>query len=176
MTTHLDSGTLPAPTMLRCDLNDSGLYPTLVLALRDMRAANGRDPLTGEGDGNESWIGLTLGLIILDTLTGDSSGGNNKAKFEQLLADHGAGDDRELIYRLRCSLHHEYGLPKPSDVGVGGRRVLLTADRNAFAVDTSQPRVALVSVPVFCGRLVERIAAAAWEDWDTSLLDTHVRS
>jgi hypothetical protein len=30
----------------------------------------------------------------------------------------------------------------------------------------------LVSVPVLCGRLVERIAAEAPNDWDDSLIDT----
>jgi hypothetical protein len=33
------------------------------------------------------------------------------------------------------------------------------------------PRARL-SVPVFCGRLVERIVTEAPQDWDTSLLDT----
>jgi hypothetical protein len=59
--------------MLRCDLRSSNLYPSLILALRDMRDANGRDPATGDGDGNESWIGLTLGMIVLDTLSGEQN-------------------------------------------------------------------------------------------------------
>jgi hypothetical protein len=32
-----------------------------------------------------------------------------------------------------------------------------------------------VSVPVFCGRLVERIAAEAPGDWDDSLINTNYR-
>jgi hypothetical protein len=53
-----------------------------------------------------------------------------------------------------------------------GRKVYL---RDACAVETSADGRALVSVPVFCGRLVERIAAEAPSDWDTSTIDTDVR-
>ena len=60
--------------MLQCPPRQSNLYPTLVLALRDMRQTNGRDPETGTGDGNESWIGLSLAMIVLDTLSGPSVG------------------------------------------------------------------------------------------------------
>ena len=58
--------------MLQCPRDQSSLYPTLVLALRDMRQANGRDPVTGTGDGNESWTGLSLAMIVLDTLSDES--------------------------------------------------------------------------------------------------------
>jgi len=39
--------------------------------LRDIRSANGRDPETGDGDGNDSWIGLSIAMIVLDTLSSD---------------------------------------------------------------------------------------------------------
>jgi hypothetical protein len=171
MTTQLDRGSDPAPSMLRCEQRASNLYPSLVLALRDMRQANGRDLVTGDGEGNESWIGLSLGMVILDTLSGDSNG--VRARWELLLTTHGiTQEDARIIYRLRCSLLHGYGLPKPSMVN--GRTVLLTSDVTAHAIDTSTSGRALVSVPVFCGRLVERIAAAAPQNWDTSLIDTDV--
>jgi hypothetical protein len=56
-------------------------------------------------------------------------------------------------------LLHGYGPPKPAKSY--GRKVLLTDDRAAYALDTSRPGRALVSVPVFCGRMVERIAVEA---------------
>ncbi len=58
--------------------------------------------------------------------------------------------------------------------GADNRNVFLTDDRFAFAVDTSRDGVALVSVPVFCGRLVERISFAAWQGWDQTLVDTDI--
>jgi hypothetical protein len=84
-------------------------------------------------------------------------------------------DDAGVIYALRalhCSLLHGYGLPQPRRVG--GRDVLLSPDPVACAVDTSGPGRVLISVPVFCGRLVERIAAESPDDWDTSLINTNV--
>jgi hypothetical protein len=53
--------------------------------------------------------------------------------------------------------------------------VLLTDDRDGYAIDTGTDGVALVSVPVFCGCLVERIAAEAPHDWDRSRLDVGFR-
>jgi hypothetical protein len=44
-----------------------------------------------------------------------------------------------------------------------------------YAVDTSKRGQALVSVPVFCGHLVERIVAEAYDQWDVTLLDTDVK-
>jgi len=148
--------------MLRCELRDSHLYPSLVLALRDMRQANGRDPTTGAGDGNRSWIGLSLAMIVLDTLSGDG-GGKVGDRWKLLLTGHGiSAHDAEIVYALRCSLLHGYGPPKPEKSC--GQTVLLTNDHAAYVLDTSQDGRALVSVPVFCGRLVERIAAEAPDD------------
>ena len=65
MTTKRDHGTDRPPKMLVCPITDSNLYPTLVAALRDMRHANGRDETTGEGGGNRSWVGLSIGMIVL---------------------------------------------------------------------------------------------------------------
>ena len=154
--------------MLQCELRESRLYPSLVLALRDMRQANGRDPVTGAGSGNESWIGLCLAMTVLDTLSGSGPVGE---RWKRLLTSHGIpADDADVIYMLRCSLLHGYGLPRPS--AVSDRKVLLTRDATAYAVDTSRADQVLVSVPVFCGRLAERIAHAAPQNWDTSLIDT----
>ncbi len=49
---------------------------------------------------------------------------------------------------------------------------MLSADHDAFALDTSVDEVALISVPVFCSRLVERLAVEAKDDWDESLINT----
>lgn len=76
---------------------------------------------------------------------------------------------------------HGYNLPKPE--AVGGRPVLLTGNRDVYAIDTWTARtdhgvpaeLILVSVPVFCGCLVERIAAEAPDDWDDALIDTDYR-
>jgi hypothetical protein len=171
MTTEHDHGN-HALEMLRCELRDSYLYPSLVLALRDMRDANGRDPTTGTGDGNRSWIGLSLAMIVLDTLSGDD--GNVGDRWRSLLTNHGISEhDADIVYALRCSLLHGYGPPMPEKSR--GRKVLLTNDCAAYALDTFQPGRALVSVPVFCGRLVERIAAEAPSGWDDSLIDTDYR-
>jgi hypothetical protein len=70
MTTELDHGTYQ-PEMIRCEPRVSNLYRPIELALRDMREANNRDRTTGAGAGNRSWIGLSLGMIVLDTLSGN---------------------------------------------------------------------------------------------------------
>jgi hypothetical protein len=81
--------------------------------------------------------------------------------------------DATIIYKLRCSLLHGYYLPHP-DKDIDYRTVLLTPYHDAYALDTSQPGLALVSVPVFCGRLVERIVATALlDEWDTKLINTN---
>lgn len=172
MTTELDRGTLSPPTRLECPLTSSNLYITLRLALRDMRDACGRDAVTGAGDGNASWIGLTMGMIVLDTLTGSS--GKTADRWKHLLTSNGVSKgDAKIIYMMRCSLLHGYGPPKSSDVG--GRRMFLTPDPTAFALDTSSDGLALLSVPVFCGYLVERLVTEAKDDWDKSLIDTNFR-
>jgi hypothetical protein len=172
MTTERDHGSDPPPTMLRCPITGSNLYPTLVAALRDMRHANGRDPTTGEGVGNRSWIGLSIAMIVLDTLTRADEGVADRWK--RLLTAHEVPEeDADLIYALRNSLLHGYGVPKPSRTH--GRTVLLTSDPSRYAVDTSKRGQALVSVPVFCGHLVERIVAEAYDQWDVTLLDTDVK-
>lgn len=173
MTTEQDKGRVGASgPMLRCDLDTRHVYPNLVLALRDMRTANGRDETTGVGDGNDSWSGLTLGMIVLDTLSGsvDKPG----IRFPRLLADHGVNEaDARYVYRLRCSLLHGYGPPKPS--AVDGRKVFVSPAVGAYAVDTRRSDRLVISVPAFCGRLVERIAYEAPRQWDTDLIDTHVQ-
>jgi hypothetical protein len=168
----MDGGSGPVPEMIQCGTNESNVYPSLVLALRDMRHASGRDPVTGAGDGNESWIGLSLAMIVLDTLT--SSAEAVGTRWKRLLTSHGISEeDAAIIYELRCSLLHGYGPPKPGRLH--GRDLLLTRDPAAFALDTSEPGRALVSVPAFCGRLADRIAAEAPGDWDTSLINTNVQ-
>lgn len=150
---------------------NSSLYPTLTLALRDMRTANGRDPTTGDGHGNESWIGLALGMIVLDTLSGDQEGVGSR--WDTLLTSHGVNPtDAALIYKLRCSVLHGYGLPRPDSID--GRQVRLTSDHDAFAVDTETDGEAWISVPVFCGVLVERIVAEAPDDWDVGSIATNL--
>ncbi|HJP78026.1 MAG TPA: hypothetical protein VJ914_27385 [Pseudonocardiaceae bacterium] len=173
MTTSSDLGTEPQPAMLRCELRASNLYPTLVLALRDLRSANGRDETTGDGDGNASWTALTVGMIVLDTLSGDSRRDVSK-RWTRLLTSHDiVGPDASLIYALRCSLLHGYGLPKPADID--DRRLLLTDDTTGYALDTERPGIATLSVPVFCSHLVERLANQAETSWDTSLIDTNLQ-
>jgi hypothetical protein len=73
VTTLRDHSDFP-PTRLICGVRPSGLYPSLVLAVRDMRTANGRDEETGAGVGNHSWIALALGMVVLDTLSGEIPG------------------------------------------------------------------------------------------------------
>jgi hypothetical protein len=171
MTTERDHGNRERE-MLRCELRDSHLYPSLELALRDMRQANGRDPMTGAGDGNESWIGLSMAMIVLDTLSGDDD--DVGLRWKRLLTDHGlSAHDAEIVYGLRCALLHGYGPPKPAMSC--GRKVLLSDDRATYAVDTSRDGHAVVSVPVLCGRLVERIATEVPGDWDDSLINTDYR-
>jgi hypothetical protein len=165
MTTRLDKGTAEVE-MLPCPLHESTIYPTLTLALRDMRRAHGRNATTGGGRGTESWIGLSIGMIVLDTLSGMANG--VETRWLKLLTSHGVtSKDAELIYKVRCSLLHGYGPPKK----VGNRRVYLTQDQDAYALDTS--RKALLSVPVFCRTLVERIAFEAHGLWDVSEIDTN---
>jgi hypothetical protein len=168
MTTERDHGNGELE-MLRCELGPSNIYPTLILALRDMREANGRNPTTGAGRGNRSWIGLSLGMIVLDTLSGDNP--KVSRRWRRLLTGHGlSDDDAKVVYALRCSLLHGYYPPKPEHAN--GRKVLLSEDRDAYALDTSQDGLALVSVPIFCARLVERIVVEALDQWDVSLIDT----
>jgi hypothetical protein len=174
VTTERDHGRRPPP-MLPCPLQEGEhLFPSLVLALRDMRYANQRDRETGDGDGNQSWIGLSIGMIVLDTLSGDGDTTKVGERWSRLLTNHGVSDeDAAIIYALRNSLLHGYGPPKREKAR--DRKVLLTDDRDGYAIDTGTDGVALVSVPVFCGCLVERIAAEAPNDWDRSRLDVDFR-
>lgn len=168
VTTLRDRGTLPV-AMLTCPIHPEHRYLPRDLALRDMREANGRDPETGNGDGNRSWIGLSLAMIVLDSLSGPDT--NVGRRWTRLLTGHEIPEepDAAIIYALRCSLLHGYGFPRPA--ATFGRVVLLSGDLNACALDTDDEGIATVSVPVFCGRLVERIAAEAVDGWDDSLID-----
>jgi hypothetical protein len=99
--------------MLVYPITDSNLYPTLVAALRDMRHANGRDETTGEGGGNISWVGLSIGMIVLDTLTREDEGVADRWK--RLLSAHEVSEeDADIIYALRNSMLHGYGVPRPA--------------------------------------------------------------
>ena len=169
MTTKLDIGTND-PARRLAPLDASPIYPTFFLALRDMREANRRDRETGEGLGNDSWIGLSLAMVVLDTLRG-SSRDKVKQEWIALLTAHDVSDeDAEIIYALRCSLLHGYGPPRAVDAQ--NRRVVLTGDQTAHAVDTDTAGKANISVPVFCRCLVERIVANGPGNWDGSLVDT----
>jgi hypothetical protein len=155
--------------MQACPVRPEHLYIPRDLALRDMRAANGRERETGDRDGNDSWIGLSLAMIVLDSLSGPDR--NVRRRWMRLLTGHEVSEpDAAIIYALRCSLLHGYGFPKPA--ATFGRVVLLSGDLTAYALDTDDDGIAMLSVPVFCGRLVERIAAEAVDGWDDSLIDT----
>jgi hypothetical protein len=165
MTTLADRGGT-AVSRVGCTLPpERNVYLPLELALRDMRTANGRDEDTGERSGNESWIGVCLGMIVLDALRDlEACWGS----FKKLLTDHGIEpEDADMLWDIRNALLHGYGVPKP--VESAGRSVVFTSDAGACALDTSRPQLALFSVPMFCGHLVERIAAAVPEQWDPSL-------
>lgn len=167
MTTRHDRGSDAPPPMLFCPVHSNHLYQRLELALRDMREAHGRNLETGAGVGSRSWIGLSLGMIVLDTLAGNGS--TDWERWERLLTTHGVDlDDAFIIYKFRNSLLHGYGIPK-----VSGTRVYATGDHDAYALGTDTPRKAVLSVPVFCGRLVERIAYVGRAHWDTSLIDAN---
>jgi hypothetical protein len=56
----------------------------------------------------------------------------------------------------------------PSAKEAGGRRVVLTRDPDGHAIGTARGGFAVLSVPVFCRGLVERIAAGAPYDSDVS--------
>jgi hypothetical protein len=166
MTTLADKGGT-AESLVHCPVRLDNTYLPLELALRDMRDANGRDAETGAGAGGPSWIGVCLGMIVLDTLSGTTEPAGKR--FKKLLTDHDVNqDDASVIWTIRNALLHGYGIPKTSDVA--GRDVLFTPDPHAYAIDTRSPGCVLFSVPVFCGHLVERIAAAVPEQWDTSLI------
>lgn len=170
MTTKIDCLADRGP-LLQCPLGPGNAYPSLFLALRDLRQAHGRDPETGEGLANSSWIALSLGMIVLDSLT--SSTASVGTRWTALLVKHGVDqDDAEIIYATRNALLHGYGMPRPEKVG--HRKVLFTGDVGAYALNTENPHQVLLSVPAFCAGLVERIAGAAPQDWDTTLIDTDI--
>jgi hypothetical protein len=168
MTTLRDHGRSEIQ-MLRCPLDGNGpsLYPTLRLALRDMRQAGGRDLVDGSGTHNWWWPGLALGMIVLDTLSGDAPG--VRQRFQALLIERGIMEtDAQLLWALRCSLLHGYGLPRLHDW-----QMFATREWDAYALDTSRMGLAVLSIPVFCGRLVERIVSEMPDRWDVTLLDTN---
>jgi hypothetical protein len=109
-------------------------------------------------------------MVVLDTLSG-SNNGVEKRWIRLLTAHQISAEDAKFIYKFRCSLLHGYGPPKSEDVD--NRMVLVTPAVGAFAVDTSRKDRVLISVPVFCGRLVERIAYEAPHQWDTNLINTN---
>jgi hypothetical protein len=77
--------------------------------------------------------------------------------------------DAAIIYEVRCALLHGYGLPASDRLH--DRRIILTDDRRSFALQTDDPDGVVLSVPVFCGKLVERIVSEASSDWDVSEID-----
>ena len=80
----------------------------------------------------------------------------------------------KIVHALRCFLLHGYGPPKPENSY--GRQLLLTEDRADYARWTPRsPAVHLWARPSSCGRLVERIAAEAPDDWNDSLINTNHR-
>lgn len=133
-----------------------------------MRTAHGRHDVTGAGPGNQSWVGLAIGMVMLDTLREPGLRAVEE-KWVRLLTSHGISEtDAKVIYLLRCSLLHGYYVPKLG----AGRSLQLTDDQNVYAVDTETQGLVSVSVPVFCRCLVERIASEAKDDWDDTLIDT----
>jgi hypothetical protein len=176
MTTEHDHGTRRTE-MLYCETGWSGgivIESSMRRALRDMREANGRDPRTGAGRGNNSRVALVLAMIVLDTLSGNDPMVGRR--WRRLLTSHGISEeDAELVYELRCALLHGYGSPALEKTG--GAPIWFDNDPTAYALDTSKNNGWIVlSVPVFCGRLVERIAAEIPGDWDTSLINTDDRT
>ena len=79
-----------------------------------------------------------------------------------------------MIYRLRCSVLHGYGLPASSRPELHYRHLVATDEPKAHALEEREKEWRL-SVPVFYSRLVERIAFEARNDWDVKLLDTDFR-
>lgn len=158
--------------MIQCPVGIPLVHSSLTLALRDMRTANGRDEETGDGLGNESWIGLSIGMTVLDTLTKASD--PHRQRMLRLLTAHGVeARDAEVIFHLRNSVLHGYWLPKNSKLG--NRRMLLHRDQSSYALDTDvSSNEIYLSVPVFCRCLVERIAHAAQSNWDETLINTDV--
>ncbi|GID29135.1 hypothetical protein [Paractinoplanes brasiliensis] len=108
-------------------------------------------------------------MVVLDTLTSTADDVNRR--WVQLLTNHGVPDhDARVIYAVRNSILHGYGPPRPEKAE--NRTVRFIGDPAAHAVDTRTPRVALINVPAFCSRLVERIAAKSSTTWNTEELDT----
>ncbi|MGW4130895.1 hypothetical protein [Amycolatopsis japonica] len=91
-----------------------------------------------------------------------------------MLTAHGiTAEDARYIYEFRCELHHAYGIPNP--VKLDGRALFATPSPDAYAVDTQRADRVVLSVPVFCGHLVERIAHDAAPTWPgTSQINTNM--
>jgi hypothetical protein len=187
MTTTADIGTSEVDRLYLPTRADHR-YKRFHLAMRDLREANDRDPETGSGVANHSWIALALGMIVLDTLAGshpmpevDESTQCAEAKdeigkrFKAFLVAHQINkNDAHFIWMLRCSLLHGYGRPKEEDTHNRPMHLTQRLDTYALNSDKTLPgkRIEL-SVPVFCGHLVERIASEVPpEQWDNSLIDT----
>ncbi|MFN8023686.1 MAG: hypothetical protein U0Q03_19305 [Acidimicrobiales bacterium] len=171
MTTLNDHGDRP-PSMIQCPVGVAPVHSSLTLALRDLRTANGRDEETGDGPGNESWIGLSIGMTVLDTLTKASD--PHQQRMLRLLTAHGVEQrDAVAIYHLRNSVLHGYWLPTKTKLG--NRRMVLHREQSTYALDTDvSAHEIYLSVPVFCRCLVERIALEAQSNWDATLIDTDV--
>jgi len=108
-------------------------------------------------------------MVVIDSLTpNDQRVGERWA--DLLTAFEIEEDDAKIIYAVRNALLHGYYLPKPEDAL--GRKVVMTPDRSAFALDTETPGIARLSVPVFCSHMVERIALQGRSRWDTSMIWT----
>jgi hypothetical protein len=75
-----------------------------------------------------------MGMVVLDSLTrSDEPVGE---RWKTLLTGHAIeAEDATIIYQLRCSLLHGYGLPKPSSIFE--RVVAMTREQDAYAVDTT---------------------------------------
>ncbi|MHB8539134.1 MAG: hypothetical protein ACYDCS_14120 [Candidatus Dormibacteria bacterium] len=110
MTTYRDRGTTPV-AMLACPVRPEHLNIPRDLALRDMRTANGRERETADRDGNDSWIGLSLAMIVLDSISGPDR--NVRRRWMRLLTGHEIlSSDAKIIYELRLLAPAWVRLPK----------------------------------------------------------------
>ena len=136
-----DHGDRP-PSMIQCPVGIAPVHSSLTLALRDMRTATARDEETGDGPGNASWIGLSIGMTVLDTLTKASD--PHRQRMLRLLTAHGVEErDAEVIYHLRNSVLHGYWLPK--NTKLRNRRMLPHREQTSYALDTTSQRARSIS-------------------------------
>ena len=144
----------------RTEIKRRGRFGVLYLLRRDIDQCMGIDPNTGQGGGPTAlWPGAMAMLAGVDLLAkffagSDKVRGNGQRflKFLECCSDLKNADDRDLIYQLRNSLMHSFGLYSK------GKRFILTSGGATELVSKPKPDQYSIDLPILHQKFKEAVS------------------